>query len=123
MEKIDWIEEEELEVVKTGMRRVVTEGSGRFYADIPDIEVAGKTGTAQNPHGEDHGWFIAFAPVDDPQIAVAVLSEVSGYGSITSAPVASLLIEQYLNGAVERERVLNYTLNFRPEPEDNDEEQ
>lgn len=123
MEKINWIEEEELDAVKKGMRRVVTEGSGRFYANIPDIEVAGKTGTAQNPHGEDHGWFIAFAPLDDPQIAVAVLSEVSGYGSITSAPVAALLIEQYLTGTIERERVLNYTLNFRPEPEDNEEEE
>lgn len=112
--RIDWIENRHLATVQSGMRRVVTEGSGRFYADLPDIEVAGKTGTAQNPHGENHGWFIAYAPVDDPKIAVAVLMENSGYGSISAAPVASLIIEKYLKGEIERTHVLNYVLNFEP---------
>ena len=116
-EKIEWLQDYQLNTVKEGMRGVVTTGSGRFYANHPEIEIAGKTGTAQNPHGEDHGWFIAFAPLDDPQIAVAVLSEVSGYGSISAAPVASLIIEKYLTGRVERERVLNYALNFKPKNE------
>ncbi len=111
---IEWINQRHLDVVKTGMRRVVTEGSGRFYANLPDIEVAGKTGTAQNPHGENHGWFIAYAPADDPQIAIAVLTENSGFGSISAAPVASLIIEQYLKGEIERQHVLNYVLNFQP---------
>ena len=120
-EKIEWIKPEYLETVKSGMRGVVTEGGGRYYANLPDIEVAGKTGTAQNPHGKDHGWFIAFAPVNDPQIAIAVLTENSGYGSISAAPIASLLIEQYLKGEVQREHVLKYVLDFKPEIEDDEE--
>jgi len=113
---IDWIQPLHLEAVRKGMRGVITEGSGRFYADIPDIAVAGKTGTSQNPHGQNHGWFIAFAPYDDPQIAVAVLMENAGFGSISAAPIASLLIEQYLKGEVKREHVLNYVLDFQPRP-------
>lgn len=113
-EKIEWIRDEYLEAVHKGMRGVVTEGSGRWYANIPDIPVAGKTGTAQNPHGENHGWFIAFAPIDNPQIAVAVLIENAGFGSVSAAPVASLVIEHYLKGEIQRQNVLNYVLNFRP---------
>ncbi|HCT55330.1 MAG TPA: penicillin-binding protein 2, partial [Balneola sp.] len=67
-EKIDWVKEEYLNAVKKGMRRNVLEGSGRFYAAIPDIEVAGKTGTAQNPLGFSHGWYTSFAPADNPEI-------------------------------------------------------
>lgn len=121
IEKIDWIREDYLSTVRRGMSRVTTEGSGRFYANIDNITTAGKTGTSQNPHGNNHGWFIAFAPVEDPQIAVAVLVENAGFGSITAAPIASLLIEQYLNGEIQRQNVLNYVLNFTPPPEnDND---
>jgi penicillin-binding protein 2 len=112
-EKIDWIEPDQLEIVKKGMRGVVSTGGGRYYADLPEIEVAGKTGTAQNPYGEDHGWFIAFAPLDNPQIAVAVLVENAGYGSISAAPIASLIIEQYLTGELKRQRVLDYVLQFK----------
>jgi len=104
-EKIEWIDKKEIEAVQWGMRRVVTKGSGRYYADIDSIEVAGKTGTSQNPHGEDHGWFIAFAPYENPKIAVAVLLENSGFGSISAAPVAALMIEKYLTGIIKRERV------------------
>ncbi len=111
-EKIDWLEPNQLETVKKGMRGVVSTGGGRYYANLDSIEVAGKTGTAQNPYGEDHGWFISFAPVDNPQIVVAVLVENAGYGSISAAPIASLLIEQYLTGEVNRQRVLDYVLNF-----------
>jgi penicillin-binding protein 2 len=121
-EEITWIQPHHLKTVQNGMRRVVTEGSGRFYANIPDIEVAGKTGTSQNPHGQNHGWFIAYAPVENPQIAVAVLMENAGYGSISAAPVASLLIEKYLKGEVERQHVLNYVLNFVPAPLEEEDE-
>lgn len=116
MEKIEWVRPEYLETVKKGMKRVVTEGSGRFYANLSTmgIEVAGKTGTAQNPHGANHGWFIAYAPADNPQIAVAVLTENSGYGSISAAPVVSLLIEQYLTGEISRQHVLDYVISFQP---------
>lgn len=112
-EKIDWLRPEQLETVKKGMRGVVSTGGGRYYANLTDIEVAGKTGTAQNPYGEDHGWFIAFAPLDNPQIAIAVLVENAGYGSISAAPIASLIIEQYLTGEVNRQRVLDYVLEFK----------
>lgn len=112
-EKIEWLNPNQLETVKQGMRGVVTTGGGRYYANLPDIEVAGKTGTAQNPYGEDHGWFIAFAPMDNPQIAVAVLVENAGYGSISAAPIASLIIEKYLTRELNRQRVLDYVLEFK----------
>lgn len=116
MEKIEWVQPEYLETVKKGMKRVVTEGSGRFYANLSSlgIEIAGKTGTAQNPHGANHGWFIAYAPADNPQIAVAVLTENSGYGSISAAPVVGLVIEQYLTGEISRQHVLDYVTAFQP---------
>ena len=123
-ERVEWIKPEYLTSVGEGMRKVVTEGSSRYYTDIPDIPTAGKTGTSQNPHGQDHGWFIAYAPYDNPQIAIAVLTENSGYGSISAAPIASLLIEQYLSGEVDRSYVLNYVLNFEPRPlEDDDDDE
>ncbi|MGF1671262.1 MAG: penicillin-binding protein 2 [Balneolaceae bacterium] len=112
--KIEWIKPEYLGAVKQGMRDVVLTGSGRFYANLDTIAVAGKTGTAQNPHGENHGWFVAYAPFENPEIVVAVLMENSGFGSISAAPVASLLIEKYLTGAVNRTHVYNYVLNFKP---------
>ena len=122
-EKIDWVDPDEIAVVKNGMRRVVTDGSGRYYADLDSVKVAGKTGTAQNPHGQDHGWFISFAPVDDPKIAVAVLVENGGYGSISAAPIASLLIEQYLTGEIDRSYVYNYVKTFEPREQTTDEEE
>lgn len=112
-EKIDWLESNQIETVKKGMRGVVTTGGGRYYANLDSIEIAGKTGTSQNPYGEDHGWFISFAPLNNPQIAVAVLVENAGYGSISAAPIASLLIEQYLTGEINRQRVLDYVLDFK----------
>jgi penicillin-binding protein 2 len=117
--KIGWVDEDKLDVIKDGMRRVVTEGSGRYYADLDSIAVAGKTGTAQNPHGQDHGWFICFAPVDNPQIAVAVLVENAGYGSISAAPIASLMVEQYITGKIGRSHVYDYVINFEPRPQRN----
>lgn len=120
--KIEWVDEREIELVKQGMRRVVTDGSGRFYADLDTIEVAGKTGTAQNPHGQDHGWFIAFAPADEPRIAVAVLVENGGYGSISAAPIASLLIERYLTGEINRPYVYRYVKEFEPREVETNEE-
>ena len=63
---------------------------------IQDLEICGKTGTAQNPHGEDHSIFIAFAPKDNPKIAIAVYVENGGWGSTWAAPIGSLMIEKYL---------------------------
>lgn len=120
--RIPWVQDEHLNVVKSGMRKAVTEGSGRFYANLRDIEVAGKTGTAQNPHGQNHGWFITYAPYDNPEIAIAVLMEQSGYGSVSAAPMAALLMEQHFYGEVRRNWVLERMLNFVPPPVESDED-
>ncbi len=77
------------------------EGTARFYF-MKDITQAGKTGTVQNPHGKDHSIFIAFAPVDHPRIAIAVVVENAGFGSTWAAPIASLMIEKYLTGHIKR---------------------
>ena len=87
------------ETVKQGMHRVMTDGTGQ-WVQIPGIPSAGKTGTAQNPHGEDHSLFILFAPLDDPEIAVAVAVENAGYGASAAAPIASLMAEQYLTDSI-----------------------
>lgn len=73
------------------MRAVVAEGTGRGIDD-PRVAIAGKTGTAQNPGGAAHSWFIGFAPADAPQLAVAVVAEHGGYGSRTAAPIARDLL-------------------------------
>lgn len=87
--------------VKEGMHRVMQYGTGRWYP-IEGISQAGKTGTAQNPHGKDHAIFIGFAPVEDPKIAVAVVVENAGFGATWACPVASMMMEQYLTGTVQR---------------------
>ena len=87
------------ETVREGMHRVMTDGTGE-WVQIPNIPSAGKTGTAQNPHGEDHSLFIMFAPYDDPEIAIAVAIENAGYGATAAAPIASLMAEKYLTGTI-----------------------
>ena len=91
------------ELVREGMRRVVMEagGTGRA-AFVPGIEVAGKTGTAQNPHGKSHAWFMGFAPFEDPKIAICVMIENVGYGGAFAAPLAGLCMEEYLYGEIIR---------------------
>jgi len=98
-----------------GMRKVYegTHGSARWYK--PDsISIAGKTGTSENPHGKDHSVFIAFAPVDNPKIAIATVVETSGFGSTWAAPISTLMIEKYLKGEVKKswyeEKMLNANL-------------
>lgn len=87
--------------VVEGMRMAVNEAGGTARrAKIEGITVCGKTGTAQNPHGEDHSVFIAFAPMDNPKIAIAVFVENAGFGGTWSAPIASLMIEKYINGEI-----------------------
>jgi penicillin-binding protein 2 len=84
-------------IIIEGMQDVVERGTG-YVAKIPGIEICGKTGTAQNPHGKDHSVFFAFAPKNKPKIAIAVFVENAGFGATWAAPIASLLIEQYLTG-------------------------
>jgi len=91
-------------------------GSTARSAQIPDITVCGKTGTAENPHGEDHSIFIAFAPKDDPKIAIAVYIENGGFGSTWAAPTAKLMMEKYLNDSISvpwwEQHVLNAEINY-----------
>lgn len=91
------------EMVAEGMRMAVTGGTCRL-ANLPGIEVCGKTGTAQNPHGKDHSVFMGFAPYHDPQIAVAVYVENAGFGATFGVPIGSLIIEKYLKGEISPER-------------------
>ena len=81
--------------VVEGMHEVTKSGTGAGVA-IKGIDIAGKTGTVQNPHGKNHSAYMAFAPVDDPKIAIAVVVEEAGYGATWAAPIAHLMIEHYL---------------------------
>ena len=88
------------EVVK-GMRQAVLGGTCRG-ANLPDIEVCGKTGTAEN-RGHDHSAFMGFAPMDNPKIAIAVYVENGGFGAVYGVPIGKLMIEQYLKGKLSPE--------------------
>ena len=79
-------------------------GGTAFAAKIPGVDVCGKTGTAQNPHGKDNSVFICFAPKDNPKIAVAAYVENAGFGATWALPVASLMLEKYLTGEISEER-------------------
>ncbi|MGD0038326.1 MAG: penicillin-binding protein 2, partial [Bacteroidota bacterium] len=86
-----------MRLIREGMRRVVQEPGGTGgMARIRGIVSAGKTGTAQNPHGTDHAWYIGFAPFDHPRIAIAVLLENAGMGGVKAAPIAGRVMQQYL---------------------------
>lgn len=74
------------------------------------IEICGKTGTAENPHGKDHSLFWAFAPKENPKIAIAVIMENAGWGATAAAPLASLVIEKYLRGEIKRKYLEDYVL-------------
>lgn len=97
-------------IVKEGMFRVFEYGTGRWHK-IEGVEMGGKTGTAQNPHGKDHSLFIGFAPKDDPKIVVAVVVENAGFGATWAAPIASLMMEQYLFGEIKRTQVFDNMCN------------
>ncbi len=87
-----------------GMYLAVNGGPGATagWVRIPGIDMCGKTGTAQNPHGENHSVFMCFAPRENPKIAIAVYLENAGWGGSWAAPIASLMTEYYLTGEVKR---------------------
>lgn len=99
------IDAEHFEKVVDGMFRVIESGTGRGVRFSPDIEICGKTGTAENPHGKDHSIFIAFAPKDNPKIAIAVYVENVGFGSTWAAPITSLMIEKFLTDTITRPHI------------------
>ena len=87
-------------------------GTGRL-AYVPGLDICGKTGTAQNPHGKDHATFLCFAPKDDPKIAVSVYVEHGGFGGSVAAPIASLIVEQYLTDTITRPALMDYIKQTR----------
>jgi len=94
------------EYVVEGMYLAVNGGAGATgrLANVSGLDICGKTGTAQNPHGNDHSVFICFAPKDDPKIAVAAYIENAGFGGTWACPISGLLVEKYLNGEISEER-------------------
>jgi len=88
-------------LLRIGLEEVVLSGTGRgcFFSKL---KVAGKTGTAQNPRGQDHAWFVAYAPADKPELAIAVVVENGGHGGAAALPIARKMFETYfaLNEAV-----------------------
>ncbi len=106
------IDPKNYDILIEGLRLVYAgdEGTARWYR-IDSIPSCGKTGTAQNPHGENHSIFIAFAPVNNPKIAVAVVVENAGYGATWAAPIATMMMEYYLKGRVKPTYYLNKILN------------
>lgn len=102
--KITTIDPKHFAPIVEGMDLVMRAGTG-WYSRIDSVAVCGKTGTAENPHGEDHSLFMAFAPKDDPKIAICVVVENSGFGATWAAPIASLMIEKYLKGYIAPRRI------------------
>ncbi|MFC2100879.1 penicillin-binding protein 2 [Bacteroidota bacterium] len=107
------------DIVIEGMAGVVLPGGTARRGFIDGIEVCGKTGTAENPHGKDHSIFMAFAPKENPKIAIAVIVENTGdFGGTWAAPIASLMIEKYLTGTIKNkykeERIVNanFLINY-----------
>ncbi|MEZ4967909.1 MAG: penicillin-binding protein 2 [Saprospiraceae bacterium] len=112
------IDSQYFNMVQEGMAECVNRGTARV-AQVPGIQVCGKTGTSQNPHGEDHSVFFAFAPKVNPKIAIAVYVENAGWGASYAAPIAGLMIEKLLNDTISaarlplEERMINANLISR----------
>jgi penicillin-binding protein 2 len=98
------------DVAVEAMAEVVRSGTGQFRAKLQDIEVCGKTGTVQNKNRPDHSVFIAFAPKENPQIALSVYVEHGGQGARAGAAIAGLMIEKYINGCTDRSYMEDYVL-------------
>jgi len=104
------IDSRHYELVAEGMHDVVEAGTARWFK-IDSIPFCGKTGTVENPHGKDHSVFIAFAPKENPKIAICVIVENAGFGSTWAAPISSLMIEKYLKGYIKRKYLEENILN------------
>ncbi|MCX6276519.1 MAG: penicillin-binding protein 2 [Bacteroidetes bacterium] len=98
------------DVVIEGMANVMTAGTATG-AKLDSVTICGKTGTAQNPHGKNHSVFIAFAPRENPKIAISVVCENAGFGSTWAAPIASLMIEKYLKREIKRKEIEERMIN------------
>ena len=87
-----------LQLVREGLRDVAKEGGtgASLFQDFP-VSIAGKTGTAENSHGSDHGWFVAYAPYEDPRVVVVVLVEQGGFGAGSAGPIVKKILEAAFN--------------------------
>jgi len=106
------VDPEHFKPIIEGMYQAVNLGGTAWSAAIPGIVVCGKTGTSQNPLGADHSTFMAFAPKENPKIAIAVFIENAGFGARWALPIASLMIEKYLTGETTRPWIEESMLNF-----------
>lgn len=97
------VDSKNFDPIVEGMYRAVHKAGGTAgVAYVPELDICGKTGTAQNPHGADHSTFMCFAPRENPQIAVSVYIENGRFGATIAAPIASLIVEKYLTGEIKR---------------------
>jgi penicillin-binding protein 2 len=104
------IDSSNFRIAVDAMQEVVNSGTGQYRASLKDVIVCGKTGSVQNEPRPDHSVFIAFAPKDNPKIAVSVYVEFSGQGARAAASIASLMIEKYLYGGTKRPHIEEYVL-------------
>jgi penicillin-binding protein 2 len=103
------IENKHFDFVINAMRDVIESSTG-WRSRLKNIVVCGKTGTVENPHGEDHAVFMGFAPLEAPKIAIAVYVENAGWGARAAAAIAGLVLEKYLTGQVTRKSIEDYVL-------------
>ena len=97
-----------------GMWRGVNVAGTSGRARLEGWDVCGKTGTAQNPNGEDHSTFLSFAPKDNPKIAISVYVEHGGFGASIALPIASLIEEFYLTDTITRPEMVESVKNYKP---------
>jgi penicillin-binding protein 2 len=108
--QLTMVEPRHFETVHEGMQQVVENGTAKV-AKFGGYAICGKTGTAQNPHGKDHSLFVAFAPRENPKIAIAVMVENAGWGGEWAAPMGSLMMEQYLTDSISRPELYDRMVN------------
>lgn len=108
------VDSEHFDPIVEGMYRAVNvDGGTAWRARVEGLDICGKTGTSQNPHGRDHSTFICFAPKDDPKIAVSVYIEHGGFGSAIAVPIASLITEEYLTDTITRPYLVEYVKEMK----------
>ena len=111
------VESAHFDPIVEGMYRAVHNPGGTAQvARVQGLDICGKTGTSENPHGADHSTFMCFAPRDNPRKAVSVYIEHGRFGASSAAPIASLIVEKYLTGEISRpyevERMKNLQINY-----------
>ena len=108
------VESKYFDPIVEGMYRAVHKPGGTAsIARVDGLDICGKTGTAQNPHGADHSTFMCFAPRNNPKIAVSVYVENGRFGATVAAPIASLIVEQYLTDTITRPQLVDYVKNMQ----------